>query len=369
MLRPIRVLIVDDSVVTRSLLRLVLATEPRIHLAGMAPDGARALAETARLDPDLVLLDIEMPGMDGIAVLDQLRRRHPALPVIMCSTLTRRGAAITLDALARGAADYVTKPMAQNGVNHAVESLAAELIPKILALAGIAPEAAAAAPLVPLPRRTSASAPLSAVAIGVSTGGPLALGVVLPGLPIDFPLPVFVVQHMPELFTRMLAERLDAQCALRVVEAESGAVVQPGVVYLARGDWHMEVDRCAGQRAAADADTCTLRLTQAAPQQFCRPSVNVLFHSAVRAYGAGVLGVMLTGMGSDGLEGCRAIHAAGGTLLAQDRVTSAVWGMPGVVAEAGLADRVLPVAAIAPEILRVAASRSRRERLAAACGN
>jgi two-component system chemotaxis response regulator CheB len=346
---PIRVLVVDDSAVMRGLLRMTLATCAEIELVGMAIDGVAGLEAVERLMPDLVLLDIEMPRMDGLEVLGEIRARGLPVKIIMCSTLTRRGAGITLEALARGATDYVAKPTAQHGVREGMEALSRELLPKIRALfpgAGSgARRAIVRTPLRITPRALPhSSEPAGVLVVGVSTGGPAALEQFLPGLPEDFPLPVLIVQHMPPLFTVLLAERLNGLCRLPVREGLAGEALQPGLVLLARGDWHMQIAGAAGHGS--------LRLTQAAPEEYCRPSVDLLFRSAAAVYGAKVLAVVLTGMGSDGLEGCRAIHAAGGRILVQDRETSAVWGMPGVVAEAGLADQVLPLEALAAEVVR-----------------
>lgn len=344
---PIRVLVIDDSAVMRGLLRMTLATCPEIEFAGMAVDGPAGLEAIERLKPDLVLLDIEMPCMNGLEVLAEIRARNLPAKVIMCSTLTRRGAGITLEALARGATDYVTKPTGQHGVREGMEALSRELLPKIRALfsaQGHEPRCDATRIPVRAAAHAESSAPIGVVAIGVSTGGPAALEKLLPELPADFPLPVLIVQHMPPLFTALLAERLNSRCRLPVCEVSAGDALRAGTVYLARGDWHMQT--------IGSGAHCSLRLTQAAPEQHCRPSVDVLFRSVAAVYGAGVLAVVLTGMGSDGLEGCRAIHAAGGRILVQDRATSAVWGMPGVVAGAGLADQVLPLGSLAAEVVR-----------------
>ena len=353
--QPIRVLIVDDSAVMRSLLKLVLSSEPAIALAGCSGDGHSALESIERLNPDLVLLDIEMPGLNGLEVLHRLRSSGRRLPIIMCSTLTRRGAAITLEALAAGAADYVTKPAAQNGITEAVASLKQVLIPKILALCPPA-ERDSRTPAVhtdkPPAAIIAAPAP-SIVVIGISTGGPAALEQMLPAFPADFSVPLLIVQHMPALFTSLLAERLDRRCALAVREATQGAAIAPGTAWIAKGDWHLElVSRPLQGAAGVQNRTGHLRLTQSAAENNCRPSVDVLFRSVAAIYGPGTLAVVMTGMGSDGLDGCRAVHAAGGTVLVQDRSSSAVWGMPGAVAEAGLAHRIVPLAAMANEILR-----------------
>jgi two-component system chemotaxis response regulator CheB len=343
--RPIRVLVVDDSLVMRSLLRMVLASDPAIELAGMATDGVAALEAMQRLKPDLVLLDIEMPRMNGLEVLAELRARRIESKVIMCSTLTLRGARITLDALASGATDYVTKPKSQNGAADAVASLSRDLLPRIRALFPSSQVDKTTAPVdAPYLRQAEI------VIIGVSTGGPAALEMLLPQLPGDFPVPIIIVQHMPQLFTAMLADRLNRACALKVQEAAPAMRPQSGTAIIARGDWHLEFARLAFGSGYA------LRLSQAAPEHFCRPSVDMLFRSAAAAYGDAVIGVVLTGMGSDGLEGCRAVRRAGGRVLAQDRATRAVWGMPAVVAEAGLAHRILPLPAIAPELRRLCPS-------------
>jgi two-component system, chemotaxis family, protein-glutamate methylesterase/glutaminase len=352
----IRVLIVDDSAVMRSLLRSVLLSDPGLEVAGTAADGASALQAVAVQRPDLIVLDVEMPVMDGLVTLRELRARNHTMPVIMCSSLTQRGASVTIEALASGASDYVAKPSGQEGRESAIRALARELIPRIRALTGHLQTrtAATAAPRTLLPMRPAPSAPQTPVkplvlAIGVSTGGPAALDVLLPELPAGFPLPVLIVQHMPEVFTRLLAERLSRRCGLRVTEAAEGMPAIPGGIYIARGNWHMETLPAARPGAPA-----IIHLTQDPPENHCRPAVDTLFRSAARVYGSGVLAVVLTGMGYDGLIGSRLIREQGGAILAQDQATSTVWGMPGAVAQAGLAYKVLPLAAIAPEILRVA---------------
>jgi two-component system, chemotaxis family, protein-glutamate methylesterase/glutaminase len=340
--RRIRALVVDDSAVMRGVLRMVFDRSPEIEVAAAASNGEEGLAELDRVHPDVVLLDIEMPGMNGLDALSAIRRRDRRVPVIMCSTLTSRGAQITLDALSRGATDYVTKPTAQSGVGQAVETLARDLVPKILALCSQL-SAAAAVPRTSPAMPPSVGAPPRVVVVGVSTGGPAALERLLTALPSSFPLPVLIVQHMPQLFTRLLAERLNSLCALSVREAVDGDRAEPGRATIARGDWHMEI-----------APDFRLRLNQNPLENFCRPSVDVLFRSAAQTAAGRVLGVVLTGMGSDGLAGSRAIRAAGGTVLAQDAASSVIWGMPGAVANAGLATRILPLDALAGELLRCA---------------
>lgn len=351
-----QIVIVDDSVVMRSLLRSIVSSDPTLEVDATAADGASALATIEVNRPNLVLLDVEMPVMDGLATLRALRQRGHKMPVIMCSSLTHRGAKVTIEALASGASDYVAKPSGHSSREEAQKLLSRELLDKIHALTG--PTARLAVPL--LPQRpanpfpaTPPAAPLAAataVAIGVSTGGPAALDQLLPSLPAQFPLPVLIVQHMPEVFTRLFAERLNDRCRLRVSEAVEGMPVQHGHVYIARGGWHMEVIS-----SARPAGPHTLHLQQEPPENHCRPAVDVLFRSAAKVYGSGVLAVVLTGMGSDGLAGCRVIRDCGGTVLAQDQASSTVWGMPGAVANAGLVHKILPLAAIAPEMVRIAA--------------
>ncbi len=356
--RAIRVLAIDDSAVMRSLLRAALSSCAQLEMVGMAQDGRDGLEAIERLNPDVVLLDVEMPRMNGLEVLAEIRARRLRARVIICSMLTRRGASITLEALARGAADYVAKPVAQTA-DEGMAALRRELLPKILAL--FPPEgwycpvefSSRSSILPPAHPQLSGTPAPGVLVIGVSTGGPAALEKLLPALPADFPLPILVAQHMPRLFTALLAERLNGLCRLTVREAEPSAPMQRGVVYLARGDWHLEIARTSGRNA--------LRLHQDQPAEHCRPSVDLLFRSAASAYGAGVLAVVLTGMGTDGLDGCRAVRAAGGRILVQDRQTSTVWGMPGAVAGAGLADQVLPLESIAGEITRLATGHASRE--------
>lgn len=352
-----RILIVDDSAVMRSLLRSVIGSDSSLEMVGAAADGESALNMMQSLRPDLALLDVEMPVMDGLVTLRKMRARNIRIPIIMCSSLTQRGAAVTIEALAAGASDYVAKPTGQTNLAAATRTLAQDLLPKIHALTAthVAP------PSVLLPARSVVSstvapqppahlppAPPAVVVIGVSTGGPAALDVVLPQLPARFPLPVLIVQHMPELFTKLLAERLGRSCPLRVVEAVEGSAVVPGTVSIARGNWHLEV-----LAAARHGLPPTLHLTQAQPENHCRPAADVLFRTAAAVYGGNILAVVLTGMGSDGLIGARLIHSQGGTVLAQDQATSAVWGMPGAIARAGIAHRILPLQAVAAEILRI----------------
>jgi two-component system, chemotaxis family, protein-glutamate methylesterase/glutaminase len=272
------------------------------------------------------------------------------VPIIMFSTLTERGAAATLDALSAGANEYVTKPANVGSVAQSMESVRQQLIPKIKALTGrpatpgparLAPPPARIAP--PAPRLGAVNAP-AVLVIGSSTGGPEALAKLLPVLPASLPVPVLLVQHMPPVFTRQFAQRLDRLCALRVVEAVDGTPLVPGTVHLAPGDHHLTI-RSAGRGQQT-------MLTQGPPENFCRPAVDPLFRSAVDTFDGAVLGVVLTGMGSDGRLGAGRIREAGGSVVVQDQATSVVWGMPGAVAAAGFTDEVLPLDRIAESIHR-----------------
>jgi len=386
-MRPIRVLAVDDSAVMRGVLRSLFQMQEKMHsfdlpemmLCGMAEDGMQCLADVHRLHPDVVVLDLEMPRMHGLDVLERLRLEEPGLPVIMCSAYTQRGARSTLDALAMGAADYVMKPSEQCDFASAQQVLASQLLPKIAALACTGfemlsqvrgrttrQEIAETSRLRCLQCAgystiTGTCTPVQIVTIGVSTGGPSALESVLPELAEDFPVPVMIVQHMPKLFTGELAERLDRRCALRVREARDGAEVNPGTVWLSPGDAHMEVVEAepgSGNRAIRSP---VIRLHQQPSLNHCKPSVDYLFSSAARLYGAGTLALVMTGMGSDGLAGARQVHEAGGVVLTQNAATSAVWGMPGRVFEAGLSREPLPLGALARELmLRVDSVRNGR---------
>lgn len=353
MTSKIRILVVDDSVVVRRMLTDALSADPMLEVVGAAPNGRIALARIPQLNPDVITLDVEMPEMDGLEALAAIRKTYPRLPVIMFSTVTERGAAATLDALALGANDYVTKPSNVGSAAKAIEAIRQDLIPKIkvccpfLAAAEIfRPRPASAVFPRPSPPLKRAGPPgrVDVVAIGVSTGGPNALSLLLPQLPADFPVPVVIVQHMPPLFTRFLAERLSAKSKIQVEEGSRQQILRPSQALIAPGDFHMTVAR--------QGPMVRLSTNQGPPENSCRPAVDVLFRSVVDVYGPYVLGVVLTGMGKDGLRGSERIREAGGQVIVQDEATSVVWGMPGFVAGAGLADAVLPLEQVAGEIVR-----------------
>jgi two-component system chemotaxis response regulator CheB len=351
----IRVLIIDDSVVVRRFLTDALSAEPGLEVAGIAPNGRIGLSKISQVTPDLVVLDLEMPEMDGLETLVAIRHGWPTLPVIMYSSLTHRGAIATLDALERGANDYVTKPTQVGSPHDAVARVREELVPKIFALVprrtsvvGVTRWLGSSVSGDPVPIRPPRPAeglprPVDILAIGTSTGGPNALAVVIPTLPSDFPVPIVIVQHMPPLFTAMLAERLSSKASIPVREAVSGDRLTPGCAWIAPGDHHMVVTRAGG--------AARIELHHGPQENSCRPSVDVLFRSVADTFGSGTLAVVLTGMGSDGLKGCERIREAGGSILAQDEASSVVWGMPGFVARAGLAERILALDDIAPAIV------------------
>ena len=341
---PVRVLIVDDSVVVRKLLSDLLASSPLIQLAGTASSGAIALAKIPQSNPDLITLDVEMPGLNGLQTLKEIRKLYPRLPVIMFSTLTDHGAALTLEALSLGASDYLAKPTNSTNLASAMAQVRTDLVAKILALAGRDRHTTASARSVFSTRPQAGTHVIEIVAIGTSTGGPNALAEVIPRLPEDFPVPVVVVQHMPPLFTHLLAERLNSQSRIRVREAEAGHALEAGQVWIAPGDHHLIVSR-KGLRT-------TLELNQDPLENSCRPAVDVLFRSVAQVYGPNVLGLVMTGMGSDGARGAAHIREGGGEVFVQDQPSSVVWGMPGAVLHAGCANKVCPLPDISLEIAR-----------------
>jgi two-component system chemotaxis response regulator CheB len=357
----IRVMVVDDSVVIRRLVTQVLEQDPILEMVGTASNGAIGLQRIPQFNPDVITLDIEMPDMDGLEMLRRIRREYPRLRVIMFSTLTERGAAKTLEALTLGADDYVAKVSNVGSLEGSIARLREEMIPKIKQFFRLAEQSRIAERLIlaqaPTEQPARPGAPVSqgskvrpqVVVIGVSTGGPTALGAILPNIPTDFPLPILVVQHMPPLFTRLLAERLNATCQLPVGEATQDAPVEPGRIWIAPGDFHMKV--------ASNGNSVRVFLDQSPRQNSCRPAVDALFSSTGEVFGGAVLAVILTGMGQDGLHGVEILRAQGASVLAQDEASSVVWGMPGAVVNAGLADRVLPLDEVVPEILRITGKR------------
>ena len=351
-MKKAKVLVVDDAMLIRRMVNDVLTADPAIEVVGEAPNGRIALQKIAQLAPDLVTLDVEMPEMNGLQTLKEIRKTHPRLPVIMFSAVTERGAADTLEALHYGASDYVTKPGGAAGRDQAQARIREDLVTKIKSLCRVAtglPAGAkrAAGARAATPFTLRALGPLigaDVVAISLSTGGPAALGDIVAKLPADFRTPLLVVPHMAPMFTKFFAERLATQTKLRVTEAANGQVLEPGVIYVAPGDFHLTLLRHHSSAVCV--------LDQTAPLHSHRPAADVLFRSVAGAYGPRALAVMLTGMGQDGVKGCEDITAAGGRVIVQDEATSVVWEMPGLVARAGLADAVLPLGELAGELVR-----------------
>lgn len=374
----IRVLLADDSAVTRRLLSEAMSSEPELEVVGMARHGSEALQLLPITRPDVILLDVEMPIMDGVETVTAIRKQDANIPIIMFSSITTVGGGATLDALTAGANDYATKPVKLGHASEALTYIRNELVPKIRmwgrkqhsrfskpltsltrspdnssgsdSAAGLRPAGKSSFPgLIPSatsrPVKLSSSSsidPVDLVAIGVSTGGPNALFDIFGAIPADFPVPILIVQHMPPVFTGLLAARLDSISQLKVREAVNNAVIQPGEVWIAPGDYHMRVKR---QRT-----DLILELNQSPPENSCRPAVDPLFRSVAEVFGARCLGVILTGMGRDGEEGSRAIHKAGGQIIAQDEASCVVWGMPRAVTQAGLVNAVVPLSQMAAEI-------------------
>ncbi|BBF91664.1 protein-glutamate methylesterase/protein-glutamine glutaminase [Blastochloris tepida] len=366
--QPIRVMIVDDAVVVRGLVSRWLAEETGVEVVASLRNGREAVDQFNRYDPDVVVLDIEMPELDGISTLPLLLEKKRDLIVIMASTLTRRNAEISLKALSLGAADYIPKPETNRDVTTST-TFRRELVDKIKSLAArrrrtaprpapaVAPVAGrpAAPPLTPrlgpLPAdirlRPFPPTPPRVIAIGSSTGGPQALQVVLKGLaPIAARFPIIITQHMPPTFTTILAEHLGRASGRPAHEGIDGEPITAGTIYVAPGGRHMVIKRVN--------NVPVIGLEDGPPVNYCKPAVDPLFASAADAYGAGLLAVVLTGMGSDGAHGAGDVVAHGGGVIAQDEATSVVWGMPGATAHSGVCSAVLPLNDIAPRIIRLA---------------
>ncbi len=362
---PIRVMVVDDSAVIRGLLTRTLESDPDITIVASVGNGQMAISAITRQDTDVVILDIEMPVMDGLTALPKILSAAPDVKVIVASTLTQKNAQISLKALSAGAADYLAKPSSSE--LNAATAFKRELVEKVKALGDarrrrrgstakpatvedlpfrpVASSRPAAPPAIAL--RAASSARPTAIAIGSSTGGPQALLAVLANLPASVQQPIFITQHMPPTFTTILAQHLSRASGRQAAEGVDGEAIVPGRIYLAPGDFHMKIE--------ARGATRVIRLVKDPPENFCRPAVDPMLRSLSAAYGSGVLCAILTGMGADGTKGGEAVIAAGGTVIAQDEATSVVWGMPGAAAAAGICSAILPVSHIAPHIVRLAA--------------
>lgn len=343
----VRVMVVDDSAVIRGIVSRWVEADAETIVVAAAVNGQDAVDRAKVVKPDVVVLDIEMPVMDGITALPLILKACPHAKIIMASTLTRRNAEISLKALALGATDYVPKPTSLGG-GAAAEEFRQALMTRIVAVGrkkasqNRAPVALSTAPGKggPIILRKSSLIPPQIIAIGSSTGGPQALVQLMAAIAPQLSVPVVITQHMPATFTAILAESLSRSSGLKCVEGANGMRLESGHVYIAPGDYHMILKGKGGP----------IELTQAAPENFCRPAVDPMFRSVAAAYGPSALAVVLTGMGSDGREGARTIAGGSGTIIVQDEATSVVWGMPAAVAQAGLATAVLPLAALGTEI-------------------
>jgi len=358
-------MVVDDSAVVRGLLTRWLGSDPKIEVVATANNGEMALNLVSVAKPEIIILDIEMPKMDGLTALPKLLEKAPGVRVIMASTLTKRGADISIRALAAGAADYVPKPESTREAG-AAETFRKTLTEKILVLGaagrrratpvkgrGATPAAGRAevhsAGLygdAPVTLRAPSRQKPSVIVIGSSTGGPQALFKVLTALSGKVSVPILVTQHMPATFTAILAEHIARVSGLPCAEATDGEVLRAGQVYVAPGEYHMTV--------VSKGAIPVIQLNQDPPENFCRPAVDQLFRGIARVYGNRALAAVLTGMGHDGLKGGEALVDAGGTLIAQDEDSSVVWGMPGAVATAGLCSAVLPIGKLGDELAHLA---------------
>jgi two-component system chemotaxis response regulator CheB len=340
-----RVLIVDDSAVMRTVIKRCLASESDIEVVGQATNGEQAVKSAASLKPDIILLDIEMPIMDGITALPLILKEIPGVKVLICSTLSARGADISIKALALGATDCILKPGGeaansaidfQNDLIRMVRSLAPRH--KVTTSFATTPK-----PLITLIKPNGAILPPKIIAIGSSTGGPKALMDVLTHLK-NLPVPIVITQHMPKTFTALLAQHITQATKIPCFEGKEGEPIKAGHAYIAPGGFHMILSK--------NGDAVCTHMTETPPENFCRPSVNPMLRSLFPIYGNRILSVILTGMGNDGSQACAELVALGGQVIAQNEASSVVWGMPGAVANAGICSAVLPIGEIAPWVMR-----------------
>lgn len=352
--RKTRALIVDDSAFMRKIIGDILEADPQIEVVGKARDGDEAIRKIKELSPDLVTLDVEMPGKNGLEVLREIMEQNP-LPVIMVSNLTKRGADVTMQALDAGAVDFVTKP--SGSISLDMEKIGDALRRKVRAASRASVSNASMkwekfistphspAPVDPSKRFRNSQKPFDMLVVAASTGGPMALQEIVPALSEDFPLPVLIVQHMPPGFTSSLARRLNERSKIKVVEACDDMPIRKGVAILAPGGYHLVVER-------KQADL-VCRLTETAPVRSVRPAADVLFQSVAEVVGGNVLVLVLTGMGKDGTDGARALKKKGAYVIAESKETCVIPGMPGAIVEAGLSDEVIPLYAIASNLVRL----------------
>ncbi len=364
---PYRAMVVDDSAVIRGLMARFLEADPEISVVASVSNGQMAIDRLDRTDVEVVVLDIEMPVMDGMTALPLILKKKPGIQVLMASTLTRKNAEVSLRALSLGAADYVPKPSSTSEI-HSTDAFKNELTAKVKALAEAgrggrarAPRPATAGPAArvqagpfkksmasqrgPISLRQPPTRCPDLIAIGSSTGGPQALFKVLGDLGGSVPQPILITQHMPATFTALLAEHISRTSSIPCTEAKDGESIRPGHIYLAPGDYHMVAENGVNGNK--------LRLTQNEPENYCRPAVDPMLRSLAPLYGSRLLVIILTGMGTDGCKGAKTVVAGGGSVIAQDEETSIVWGMPGAVATAGVCSAVLPVSDIASYVRKL----------------
>ncbi|WP_149495064.1 protein-glutamate methylesterase/protein-glutamine glutaminase [Roseiconus lacunae] len=370
MSNEIRVLLCDDSSVMRRLLKASMQSEPRLNVVFEAENGLEAVSNVTKVKPDVIIMDVEMPVMDGVDAVREIRKLSRTVPIIMFSSLTSRGAEASFDAIEAGASDFATKPIGAGHISKAMASVRRDLIPKVMQwaqphvqpvlskLEQVNPSSIQAAPS-PAPASIPAvgsqsdsvrplvksAGGIAAVGVGVSTGGPQALMKLLGGLPKDFSTPILITQHMPPVFTGLLAGRLASQTGRPIREATDGESLSSGAVLIAPGDYHMTVARVQS--------TVVVKLDQNPPVNSCRPSVDPMFDSLADCFGNQTLGVILTGMGQDGMNGAKRLRDCGAPVIAQDEQSSVVWGMPGQIVKAGLATKVLPIDQMANEVTRI----------------
>lgn len=346
MVEKTRVFIVDDSVLYRKILISIISSDPEFEVAGVASTGAAAIAKISLLNPDVILLDIDMPETDGMVTLCEIRKLQPKLPVIIFSSVCEKSAARAVEAMVNGANEFVAISSNMEKIEDSIKFIKTELAHKIKMLKKKASPVLIQSEVKRPPQGTNPveKAKIDIIAIGVSTGGPEALLTFFSGLPKDIGVPIVVVQHIPQYFTKLLVNRLAMQVKLKVVEASDEDVIAANCVYIAPSDFHLTVKREGIQIKTS--------LTREPPENSCRPSVDVLFSSVARVYGRGALAIVLTGMGQDGMKGAIRINQAGGTVVVQDKPSSVVWSMPGSIVSAGVADGIFPINEMAVEILR-----------------
>jgi two-component system, chemotaxis family, protein-glutamate methylesterase/glutaminase len=356
-------MVVDDSAIVRGLITKILESDPEIVVTVSVANGQLAVTNLGRYDIDVIVLDIEMPVMDGLTALPKLLEVDPNVKIIMASTLTERNAEISIRALSAGATDYVPKPSASRDISGGAD-FRRELLSKVKALGKAGGTKVKARPKTP-DRKIAPPRPLpvakpepiklrklglqkpGVLAVGSSTGGPQALFAFLKDLPTNIGVPVVITQHMPPTFTNILANHISSMTSWTCEEAKNGDVLEPGKILLAPGDYHMTID--------SEGTKKFIRLNQNAPENYCRPAVDPMLRSLVKVFGGRILTVILTGMGSDGCLGSQAVVEAGGTIIAQDEASSVVWGMPGAVAAAGVCSAILPIDKLAAQVAKVAA--------------